>query len=178
MPPSCSATTRKGQPCKAPPLKGTDYCMAHAPANVRESAGFVPDNGKAGRPRLPRPTETARRLIESNQAAILRPHFRALGYEVIEGDDGLRLEPIEGGGAKLHGISQKDGRIIVSEHDDLGAHMNASDKLQDRVYGRPRQAVEVTGEDGGPVLTSGIDLSGLTAEELRALRELLGKAGA
>jgi hypothetical protein len=176
--PACKGLTKKGEPCKANPLKGTDRCLAHSDAKTRESVGFVADNGKAGRPRLPRPTETARRLIESNQAAVLRPHFRVLGYDILETPDGLALERIDGGGAKLHGVSQKDGRIIVSEHDDLGAHVTASEKLQDRVYGRPKQATELTGPEGGPVLIEQTDLSNLSADDLRALKALLAKAAA
>lgn len=176
--PRCSGTTRKGTACKAHPLKGKRTCLAHADAETRESVGFVADNGKGGRPALPRPTETARRLIEANQAAVLRPHFRVLGYDVVETDEGLELQSIEGGGAKLHGTNQRSGQIIVSDHDDLGAHVVASEKLQDRVYGRPKQATELTGPEGGPVQVAGADLSGLSADDLRVLRELLAKAGA
>jgi hypothetical protein len=173
----CSGTTRKGEPCKANPLKGTDRCLAHSDAKTRESVGFVADNGKAGRPKLPRPAETARRLIEANQAAVLRPHFRVLGYDVVETPDGLELAPLDGGGAKVYGTEQRTGRVVVSEYDDLGAHVTASEKLQDRVYGRPKQATEITGPEGGPVQFE-TDLSNLSADDLRALKTLLAKAAA
>jgi hypothetical protein len=146
----CTAQTRSGDPCKASPLRDQNVCLAHADAKTRESTGFVAVNGKAGRPRNPRPAEVARRLIEENVLAIQRPYWRTLGYDVELTDDGPRLVELVDGGAKLHGTS-KDGNVKVSSHDDLGAHMAAAEKLQDRVYGRPKQATELTGAGGGPV---------------------------
>jgi hypothetical protein len=176
--PTCKGKTKKGTRCKAHPLKGTDHCLAHSDADTRASVGFTPEAGHlGGRPPLPRPTETARRLIEANQAAVLRPHFRVLGYDVVETPDGLELAALDGGGAKVYGTEQRTGRVVVSEYDDLGAHVTASEKLQDRVYGRPKQATEITGPEGGPVQFE-TDLSKLSADELRAFRTLLAKAAA
>jgi hypothetical protein len=146
----CKEKTKAGKRCKSPPLKGKDYCLSHAPADTRDSVGFVAANGKGGRPKLPTPTEIARDLIEKNIEIVLRPHFRVLGYDVEATKDGLALVPLEGGGAKLYGES-REGVVTASEYEDLGAHMAAADKLLDRIYGRPKQATEITGADGGPV---------------------------
>lgn len=146
----CKATTRAGKPCKASPLTDSDFCLAHSDAKIRESTGFVADNGKQGRPKLPTPSEVARKLIEENIAIILRPHFRALGYDVETGGEGVVLVPLEGGGAKLYGES-RDGVVRASAYDDLGAQIAAADKLLDRIYGKARQSTELVGAQGGPV---------------------------
>lgn len=149
----CKATTKKGEPCKSPPIKGTDRCLSHSSAKARESVGFVADNGKAGRKPLPKPTDVARQLIERHIEVTLAPHFRTLGYEITRNDDDeLDIVASDGGGAKLYGES-KEGYIEVSSHDDLGAMIAAAEKLLDRIYGRPKQATEITGADGGPVQT-------------------------
>ena len=149
----CAAKNKQGQPCKAAPLNGHETCIAHADEKTRTSADF--GNGpRPGRPRNPRPSEIARRLIESHELALQRPYWRALGYDVRIGPDGLELLELEGGGAKIYGVSAKDGVVYVSEHDDLEAMQRAAERLQDRVYGKPKQVTELTGAEGGPVLTS------------------------
>lgn len=174
----CSGINKAGGPCGAHPLKGTDHCAAHpispdsarfgSPEQAREAAK------SAGRPRLPKPTDVARRLIEENVAVVLRPHFRALGHDVEVDDQGVHLVPVEGGGAKLHGTS-KDGYVRVSDHDDLGAQMTASEKLQDRVWGRPKQQTEISGPDGGPLEVVPIAPD---AERAAAIAKLLRDTGA
>lgn len=153
--PRCNATAKNGEPCKAHPLKGSDYCGAHDPA-LPESARFgSPAQAKeaaklAGRPPMPKPTDVMRRLVEDNAAVVLRPHFRTLGFDIEVGEDGPRLVEFEGGPAKIYGTS-KDGDVRVSNYDDLGAMMAAAERLFDRVYGKPKQQTEITGGDGGPV---------------------------
>lgn len=106
--------------------------------------GFTPEAGKlGGRPRNPRPSELNRRLMEENQLAIVRPYWRALGFEVEVGEEGPRLVPISGGGAKVLG-KDKDG-VFLTQIEDLGAQMEAAEKLQDRTFGKPSQSVEVSG---------------------------------
>jgi hypothetical protein len=147
----CTGTTKKGTPCKAAPLADGDTCLAHADEVTRESAGFGGQQEGAGRPRVPGPTEVARRLVEENIGAILTPHFKVLGYDVIDTPDGLMLQPIPDGGAKLHSTFM--GEVVVSKHDDLGAMMSAAEKLLDRTVGKPRQVVEHSGPKGGPIQT-------------------------
>jgi hypothetical protein len=102
-----------------------------------------------------------------------RPYWRTLGFDVILGADGPELVELEDGGAKLYGVSGKDGEVRVSGHEDLEAMQRAAERLQDRVYGKPKQTAEVTSVDGGtlaPVLPP--DDPGHAAE----VAELLGRA--
>ena len=146
----CKGTTKKGRPCKSPPLKGTDFCLSHSGADTRRKVQFVGGQPGSGRPRLPTPSEVARKLIEENIVVILRPHFHALGYDVEVTGQGIGLVKLDGGGAKLYGES-RDGVVRASDFEDLGAQIAAADKLWDRIYGRPKQSTEVTGPDGGPI---------------------------
>jgi len=145
---------QKGEPCGAYPRAGKTTCMGHADKAEQESAGFGGSQPGAGRPPLPSPSQVARELIEENVAIILRPHFRALGYDVETGDQGVVLIPLEGGGAKLYGES-REGIVKASDHEDLGAQMAAADKLLDRIYGRPKQATELSGPGGGGIPVTG-----------------------
>lgn len=137
----CSAKTKRGTSCRAWALEGKDTCLAHADAKTRESVGFVADNGKAGRPKLPTPTDIARKLIEENVAVVLEPHFRTLGYTIDVEDGELHLYENEEGPAKICGES-KDGVIVMSNYDNLSAMIAAAEKLLDRIYGRPKSVSE------------------------------------
>lgn len=131
--PHCTATTRAGNPCTASPLHGTSLCLAHSPANVRESAGFVADNGKAGRPKNPRAVDVLRERIEQDIDRVLKPLFDGL-----EAEQGIALS-IKGGGMELATLADFDVRI------------KAARELLDRAYGKPKQTTEISGADGGPV---------------------------
>jgi hypothetical protein len=148
----CTGTTKQGAPCKAAPLKDDDRCSAHTLRPDRTRFGSPAQASAAGklggRPPLPKPTDVARRLIEENVHRILRPHFLALGLDIS--DDGT-VERRDGG-AVMFGES-KDGDIVKSGYEDLGAQMAAAEKLLDRVYGKPKQATEISGPEGGPVVT-------------------------
>ncbi len=173
---ACKGTNSRGKPCKAPPLKGTDACISHSPKDVQGKAGFGGSQPGSGRPRLPTPTEVARDLIEQNIAIILRPHFRTLGFEVETGEKGVVLVPLAEGGAKLYGES-REGVINASDYEDLGAQIAAADKLLDRIYGRPKQATELTGPGGGPIEHDHIGIP--SDEEFhQGVAEVLAGAGA
>lgn len=155
----CEATNAEGKPCGAQPLKpGTEiegvkvsgrWCRQHDP-DIPESGRIGGAQPGAGRPPLPRPTDVARKLIEDHIEVTLTPHFRALGWDIVrdEETDELTLREREGGGVKLFGES-KDGEISVSHHDDIGGMIAAAEKLLDRVYGRPKQTTELSGEVQG-----------------------------
>ena len=148
---TCAATTKKGTPCTRTALAGSTTCLAHAPQKVRESKGFGGAQPGAGAPRKPKPSEIAQKLIEENVLALQRPYWLALGFDVVIGDDGPELVTLDVGGAKLYGTRQSSGDIVVSRHDDLAAQIAAAEKLQDRVYGRPKQQTELTGPEGGAI---------------------------
>lgn len=140
----CTGETKDGSPCKAAVLKDSDTCLAHADAITRESVGFIAANGKAGRKPNPKPSEIKQQLMERYKLVVQRPYWRTLGYDVKIDDDGEPyLEELEDGGAKLFGVS-KDGEVCVSDAEDLGAQIAAAEKLEDRVYGKPKSSSEVT----------------------------------
>lgn len=128
---------------------------------------------QGGRPRVERPTERARRLVEEHLEKVLAPYWRTLGFDIVRDDDGeLTLVARPEGGAKLHGES-REGIVRVSRHDDLGAMVRVAELLQDRVFGRPKQAVEHTAPDG-PLL-SALVMDPAIAEDAR---DLLRRAAA
>lgn len=183
----CSGKNSKGDPCGAHPLKpGTviegvevkgKHCRRHDP-DVPASARFgshaqAREAGKkGGRPPLPKPTDIARRLIEQNELALQRPYWRTLGYDVKIGEDGLELVELPDGGAKMHGES-KEGDIIASPYEDLGAQQEAAERLWNRVYGKPKQTQEITGADGGPV-----EIVPVTRAKAKAVGGILAGVGA
>jgi hypothetical protein len=115
-----------------------------------------------------------RRLVEEHVEVVLAPHFRTLGYEVVRDEKSgeLRIVASENGGAKIFGES-KEGDINMTSHDDLGAHIAAAEKLLDRIYGRPKQATELTGAEGGPV-----EIVPVTREKAQAVGGILQGVGA
>ena len=167
-----------GEPCGAVPVRqGTtiagvalsgDYCRRHDP-DLPEWARFgSPTQARAagmlgGRPPMPKPSDIARQLIERHVYMVLRPHFRTIGLDLNDDGSVTRLDC----GAVVTGES-KDGDVIASDIEDLGAQIAAAEKLLDRVYGRPRQALEHTGPDGEAISTS-IILDGGLAQEARNL---------
>jgi hypothetical protein len=174
---TCASLTRTGRPCKAIPLKGRDVCLAHADEITREKTRFGGRQPGAGRPPKPKLSDIERQLVEEHLEKVLRPYWRTLGYDVVIAEDtgeGALVELPEGG-AKLYGTASRDGRVNMSEHDDLATMMAASEKLRDRVYGRPRQQqrVEVSGVDGDAVRVGhSLDLRQLTDDELGTLHDI------
>ena len=172
----CHGVTKKGALCDTAPVKGEKFCMGHLPREKKEALGFGGSQPNSGRPVILKPTQVARLLVERNVIAIFRPHFRALGFDLEESDDGSgvpRVVEIEGGGAKLHGTS-KEGVVRVSEYEDLGAMIQAAERLLDRAVGRPKQSTEISGE---VATRPAIDLSKLSEEQIEALEEIHETAG-
>lgn len=152
----CQGKTKKGQPCKAAPLRDSSFCLAHANEETRESAGFGGSQPNAGRPRVPRVTEVMRDWVEEHAHEILAPYRDAIRGAMI--------------------LVTYEGVATVSEIPDLGARIAAAEKLQDRVLGKPRQALEHTGAEGGPIAHT-LDLTKLTDEQLAVLEAIQPDAG-
>jgi hypothetical protein len=119
---TCSAKNKAGQPCKAAPLLDKDVCLAHADAETRESAGFVADNGKGGRPRLPGSIELARQRLEANADE---------WHGVLE--DARRA-------TKAVWVGGEDGSVV--ETPDHTTRLAAYREAHDRAYGKPTQRTE------------------------------------
>lgn len=167
----CEGTNRRGRPCSAAAVRAEKgdprYCLSHQPEETREALGFGGSQPGAGRPRNERPLDLARQLVIDNAHAFLRPYLRTLGLDF---DDAGQVVPSPDGGAVLVG-RDKEGGVFPSDVEDLGAKIAAAERLFDRVFGKPRQALEHTGEDGGPIQTEGaLDVRKLTDDELRALQ--------
>ena len=76
-----------------------------------------------------------RERVEERIDEILAPYFDAIRSAVVH--------------------ATYEGEVLPSQHPDLGARIAAAEKVLNRVYGKPRQVQEVTGEGGGPVEVSG-----------------------
>jgi len=167
----CTGTTKAGKPCRAKPLSDGDRCLAHADGQTQTSMGFG-QGPRPGRPRVPRATELQRELVEQHAAAVMRPYFRALGLDVDAAGTVSRLER-----GAIHVGRDKEGGVHASTIEDLSAQIAAAEALLNRVFGRPKQALEHTGIDGGPIeVDAGYDLRRLSGPELKALQELLTRA--
>jgi hypothetical protein len=151
--PRCSGTNAKtGQPCRAWPLRGTTRCLAHSDAEARDSVGFVAANGKGGRPRAPRVVDVIRERLEARADAVI---------DVLW--DGLEAN---------RGVVVGSGEFAqLEETPDHGARLAAAREILDRAYGKPTQATEISGPDGGPVEV--IDTS--DPKTRKALHALLGQ---
>lgn len=144
----CKAKTKAGKACRSFPQPDSDLCMAHSPKEYRESRGFRPDNGKGGRPKNPRVIDVLRERIEERMD------------EVID----VYLEAMKAQDVVVHGTG-KDREV---EHiPDHTIRLRAVEALNDRAYGKPAQAVELAGKDGGPVAAS-IDVDDPEVRKLAA----------
>lgn len=124
----CKGETKLGKRCKASPLKGTDRCAAH-PLSPDSARFGSPEQAAAagklgGRPRLPRPHEVLR--------------------EKLEGDIEKWLKPYEDGLEAMRGLVVDGGLEFVPDHK---ARMQAVREPLDRVYGKPKQQLEIGGSE-------------------------------
>lgn len=172
----CTAPSKKtGKRCRAAKTTLKDVntgqfvryrvCLGHLIASVRPEKimarhGFDPRAGAklGGRPRKPTAIELLRQKVEEEFGldAVLQPYFDALV--------GAVKPVVVGNGAHAH----------VVDYEDLGAKMAASDKILDRVYGKPKQQTEITGSGGGPVA---VEVPDDTERQLEVAR-MLAESGA
>jgi hypothetical protein len=172
----CKSKTKAGRRCRAAPLKGGETCSAHDRMRPDEdrfgSPIFSARAGASAKPHKPHPRDEMRRLAEEHARVIVAPYFRTLGL-AVDVDDG-RVTPCP----RAVILAKHEGRVFASEVEDLAAQMAAARELLDRVYGRPRQSLEVAGAEDGPIAldVSGFDLSGLSDAELRLLQKGLERS--
>lgn len=62
--------------------------------------------------------------------------------------------------------------VVSNEEAPESARISAATALLDRGWGRPAQAVELSGPDGGPIQTENIDVGALSAAALREIASL------
>lgn len=154
-PKRCKAKTKKGKRCRSTSLIGA-YCFAHQPKEVRDKQGFGGAQPGAGRPRLPRPHERMREKIEAELDAIVAPYFETIKEAVM--------------------FVKYEGELIVTDTPDLGARIAAAERLLDRVYGKPAQAVELTGAAGGAVAVEVMAVDDFDAGTRKLAHDLLARA--
>lgn len=152
----CEATTVLGKACRGRPFaEGEDvqgvevsgrWCRAHDP-DIPDTARIAGRQPGAGRPpRVGSPLALLRDAIETDPLLVLRPYLRAAGLDIeVHREPGgkIRLQLIEGSEAVKIWASSKDGDIFVSTYDDLEGMMKAVERLLDRVYGKPKQGMEI-----------------------------------
>ncbi len=139
----CTSLTVKGKPCKAWAIAERETCLAHSPKEDREAVGFVPEAGRlGGRPREPKLIDVMVRRVEAAADKVMEAHFRALGV-VGWTKEGAPI--IDESAAAMEVGRSHLGKVYLTDIADLGARQAAADKLLDRVYGRTRQAVELSG---------------------------------
>lgn len=155
----CKAKTKKGKPCQAKPLSDTDFCMAHSGKEVQESVGFGGAQQGAGRPPTPRLMEVMRERVEAAADELLAPYFQAVGI-VGWNDDGTPI--VDESKAAMEVGRSNTGQVNITEIADLRGRITAAERLMDRTFGKPKQAMEHTGPDGGPI--SFADLAGAASE--------------
>jgi hypothetical protein len=156
----CKGTSRSGKRCKAWPLHGSDRCAAH-PLSPDSPRFGSPEQAAAagrlgGRPRNPRPHERMRERIEAEIEALIAPYFEAATQAVV--------------------VIKYEGEAIVTDIADWGARIAAVEKLLDRVYGKPTEAVEITGADGGPIGAEIVAVDEFDADTRKLAHDLLASA--
>lgn len=131
---ACSGTTRSGDACKGNPLKGRDVCMAHADDETKASVSFGGAQAGGGRPKAPRAVDVLRERIERDIDKWLTPIEDALSAERTY----------------ILGTGEDAEAVSVPDHT---TRMAAAREGLDRAYGKPKQATELSGPDGGPIPT-------------------------
>jgi hypothetical protein len=154
----CLGSNAKGTPCQAAPLSGSKWCRAHDPNLPDETRFGSPEQaGKAGaspKPRTLKLREELNRQVEEKAATIVDVLFDAL-----LADKGV-----------IVGSGETAFVELVPDH---AVRLRAVQELFDRAEGKPRQALEHTGAEGGPIRTvNGLDLSKLTDEQIAALEAI------
>jgi hypothetical protein len=142
----CKGKTKAGKRCKAWALHDGDRCLAHSDEKTQDSVGFGGSQPDAGRPAKPRVVDVLRERVEAEVEKIVAPYFEALEHAVLH--------------------ATYEGEVVVSEHADLGARINAAEKLLDRVYGKPRQTIEHAGAQDGAAVPVELNLDQKTREAI------------
>jgi hypothetical protein len=153
----CLGSNAKGEPCGAPPLLSSDWCLAHDPS--------VPDEKRFGS------AAQAARAGASPKPRALK--FReALIAKVEEEAEQLVERWLEAANATKTQFTGQGDDILAEQVPDYAARLKALVDLWDRAVGKPGQEIELSGPGGGPIQTE--DTIEIADPEVRALaHELL-----
>jgi hypothetical protein len=187
----CNGLNIFGEPCKMPPLKkGTivegspasgDSCLFH-------DTTLPPDTWKRhfqekgtqtvkAQPRTVSPMELLAQAVAKAPSVLFESHLRAIGKE-WDADTGTVVQKYDKEGrpdlgARIVGFS-REGVARVSRHRNLEVQMRAENYLADRLWGKPRQSVDVAGDGiGAAVMVIPMD-----ANRANAVATILQQAGA
>jgi hypothetical protein len=126
----CTAKTKAGKPCKAPPISGTAFCISHADKATRAKAGFGgSENGRKGgeAKRVPKLTELLRAEVEERAEEIIAKLFMGLAAQ---------RAIVVGTGPRA--------RLEFAPDPEMA--LKTIREIYDRYEGRPMQRQEVKGE--------------------------------
>lgn len=146
---TCKGTTKAGKACKANPLAaGTelggakasgDYCRAHDPD--------LPDSARFGsRAQAKAAGDLGGRPANPSVVGILRERFEARADAFLDALD----EALQAQQPYTVGWGEEAYVEMVPDH---RVRLKALEIAFDRVYGKPKQATELTGAGGGPIQT-------------------------
>jgi hypothetical protein len=139
-------------------LSSSDWCSAHDPSLPAESrfGSAVQASAAAKAPRA--------RALKFREALIAKVEAEA---------EALVDRWLEASNATKTIVSGSGDDVLAEQVPDYAARLKALVDMWDRTVGKPGQEIELTGKDGGPIRTSsGIDLAGLSDEELALLERL------
>jgi hypothetical protein len=152
---TCQGYNRAGEACKAYAVKGANHCLSHLNDAEKAQLGMKTLQEQGTEVRIARSQgrekisalATMREVAETAAEKILKRQFAVLGLEFVGFDEEGQPVIIDHGpeaGLVLHGVS-KEGDVVVSKHADLAGQFTFSEKLWDRIYGKPRQTTVVEG---------------------------------
>lgn len=148
----CQGKTKAGKRCRAYPLHGAKLCLAHTDEKTREKVGFGGAQEGAGRPRNPRVVDVLREWVEEHAQELLSPYVDGLRSTVL-----VRVR-VDG-----------EDEAVLTELPDIELRQKTAERLQDRVYGKPRQTIEHAGPESGPAIAVEFTLD-------ETVREAIGSA--
>lgn len=134
----CLGTNKRGQSCGVAPLRSSDYCRAHDP-NIPDSDRFGSPEQSAKAGASPKP-----RALKFREALIAAVEREA---------DSLVARWLEASNATKTVITGSGDDVLAEQAPDYAVQLRALADIWDRSVGKPNQALEITGEDGGPIRT-------------------------
>lgn len=135
--PRCTAKTKSGTRCRRRARKGSKQCAFHDPVSTESHRFGTPEQAReagqlGGRPRKPRPDDILRERIEADIDRWLAP-----------------LEAALGSGKPVQMWDSARGSHEIEYVIDPALGMKAMKLAFERVYGKPRQSIDLAGADGG-----------------------------
>ncbi len=136
----CAATNKKGEPCRSPVVTASGLCRVHDPAQAEAVAQMQQRGG--------------RRKAETYQAALEAFMERNREKIITVYREALRANKIA--------IDQRTAEAVDTQQPDHVVRLQAAERIQDRVYGKPTARTEFTGK---------LELAALMADSPQAITD-------